>query len=238
MSIYSTVPDIDDLLALSPAQLGGLVIEHLAKNPPNVEGMVHLKGAFGPETLREYGARRDEAAQALAEGWAWLINHGLLVPHVEQHAHGWYVLSRHGRTLRSRDKVSAYARGSVLPQNLVHPTILAVSEAAFVSGDYQTAVRSAFVEVEIAVRQAAPSLSPQLTGVDLMRAAFQPTSGPLREDEDLPGEREGLMHLLAGTMGAFRNPTSHRRVSIRPEDAARLLVFASFLLDTVDSRRP
>jgi hypothetical protein len=45
-----------------------------------------------------------------------------------------------------------------------------------------------------------------LLGVSLMRAAFHPREGPLRDDNLVSGEREAEMHMFSGAIGHAKNP--------------------------------
>ena len=44
----------------------------------------------------------------------------------------------------------------------------------------------------------------------MMREAFHPKKGPLANKSELEGERDALMHFIAGAVGRFENPTGHR----------------------------
>lgn len=71
----------------------------------------------------------------------------------------------------------------------------------------------------------------------LMRRAFHPDTGPLRDATWVAGERDAEMALFAGAIGFAKNPASHRDVDVPPLEATRLIVFAAHLLDVVDRRR-
>ena len=75
-------------------------------------------------------------------------------------------------------------------------------------------------------------------GTDLMRKAFHERTGPLT-DQSLPkAEREGFAHLFAGAIGAYKNPHSHRKVTIDDlREAQRQLLQASHLLHIVDAAK-
>jgi hypothetical protein len=77
----------------------------------------------------------------------------------------------------------------------------------------------------------------ELVGTNLMRKAFHPETGPLTDKSAVPSEREAEMHLFSGAIGHAKNPGSHRDVTMAPDEAARLIIFASYLLSIVEQRK-
>jgi hypothetical protein len=108
----------------------------------------------------------------------------------------------------------------------------------FRRGDYDVAVLQAFKEVEIAVRKAAnvkgAGYADSEIGVPLMRKAFHPDSGPLTDKNLITAEREAEMHLFAGAIGHAKNPPSRRDFAITAQEAARLIIFASYRLNPIE----
>ena len=68
-----------------------------------------------------------------------------------------------------------------------------------------------------------------------MREAFK-KGGPLADATALEAEQEALAHLFAGAIGSYKNPHSHRSVTIESTEAAEMIVLASHLLGIVDKR--
>ena len=131
--------------------------------------------------------------------------------------------------------MEAYRKANLLPKELLHPMIDYKAYPLFLRGEYDTAVFQAFKEVEVAVREAG-SYEKKDYGVKLMRQAFHPETGKLIDTNQLTAEKEATLALFAGSIGLYKNPSSHRNVDITAVEAAEAIIFASHLLKIVDSR--
>src|SRR5258708_1665843 len=97
-----------------------------------------------------------EVDLALAEAFAWLEAHGLVVPEEGMNGHiGWRHLSRRARCFENEAEFTDYQTARLLPKELLHPAIATTVWLSFMRGAYETAAFEAMREVEIVVRDAA-----------------------------------------------------------------------------------
>ncbi|MDQ3764449.1 MAG: TIGR02391 family protein [Actinomycetota bacterium] len=179
-------------------------------------------------------AREREISAALAEGWGWLMAHGLVVRDPSQSSADAYRVTRLGEeTLKyGVAKLTAAERLGVA----LHPRTAQRVEQQFLLGEYELAVFGAMREVEIRVRELAAAPD-SLLGVPLMQQAFSSNAppGPLTDTEADRGEQKAAMNLFSGAIGLFKNPTSHRAVSYDdPVMASEVILLANLLLRLLD----
>jgi hypothetical protein len=155
-TLTSIFPNPNDLLALEPEELGGVVLE--------IAPGVIQNGMFNHHSLTaqlfqgggnsySHGMHRP-VVLALAEALSWLVSQGLLIIDPDQPAQ-WYRLTRRAMALRTRADVEAYREGRILPIDLLQPTLAEKVRPQFLRGDHDVAIFQAFKEVEVAVRRAA-----------------------------------------------------------------------------------
>ena len=131
---------------------------------------------------------------------------------------------------------SQWTADRLLPAEMLHPELHPVCLPLFRQGHFDTAAFQAFKALEVAVRDAA-GLGDGLVGVHLVRTAFKPDGGPPSDLTTEGGEREALASLMAGAIGSYKNPQSHRRVGVDAAEAREMVVLNSHQLRVVDSRR-
>lgn len=245
MRLHDLFPNADQLVALSPGQLAHALLRALHQE--KTAAVQYVPGHQAPPDPPNYAihdvrlegyeqARHAEVDLAVREAWAWMQRELILVPAHGQ-PHVYFNISRFGQTfLTEGNHPAAINARRLVDAELLHRDLHGAPIDNFWRADYDLSVLSAYRAVEIAVRTAG-NFPQTAIGVPLMRNAFHPQTGALRDDTIPEAEREATSALFAGAIGLFKNANSHRYVQITASEAAALLVFASYLLGIVDERR-
>jgi uncharacterized protein (TIGR02391 family) len=230
-TIYSIITNPEELLKLDLEDVAAVILESLN----SIEHLQLNRNDFAMQrTVQEYPpAYYERLLKALMTGWGYLEREGLIAEMPTKA--GWYFITDKGKTIRSSEDLNAYRSSRMLPKYLLHPIIARKVETAFQNAEYDTAVFQALREVEVAVRNAS-GFSPTDISAALMRKAFDPKTGPMRDDTATDMEKLAISEMFAGLIGAYKSPRSHRHVVLDAVEAAEIIVFASHLLKIVDAR--
>ena len=239
-------PNVADLLATPPEDLAPILLAFAR------EAMKRQNGMFDPNYVnelalgehdrtpqaRQYSNREHKDARLhLAEAWSIIESERLIMPSPDMNgAHGYKVFTQPGREISDAVDLKKFRDAGAFPKSLLHPLIADKVWNALMRGDLGEAVSIAFKAVEEEARAAA-GLTNADFGANLVKRAFDPTNGPLTDQNELPNERKALLDLFAGAMGYFRNPNAHRSVPMTLQDAQDQVMLGSQLLRKIDSRR-
>lgn len=165
----------------------------------------------------------------VADAWAWLEAHALLARDPRDMSGPWQRVSELGKELINDPNAITKLWAADRLSGDLDPA-LGSAKSNFALGDFETAAFAAMKAVEAEVRRVA-RLSNEMLGVNLMRKAFSPKDGVLRDPEAEGGEQQATADLFAGAIGAYKNPASHRTVQFDdPVEAAEVIQLADLLL--------
>lgn len=238
-TIHSIIPDPEALLNLEVPEAGLVLLQYLAS--PNTEGSsatrpVLMSNLFNPAATpaNAYPAQyRAAITEHLIMAGQWLLRENLLIP-APGNTQGWVCVSTRGHSAITREAFDKYRHAALLPKGLLHPSMSATAFSTFMRGDYDIAIFAAFRALENRVRDVCKYPN-QCVGVKLMRDAFDAKNGPLTDRTLVTAEQEAMSNVYAGSMGLFKNPTSHRLNAFdKAEEAVSLVLFANYLINQVD----
>lgn len=222
----------DEIRNLPLPDLSLKLLASLSKEQANFNNLIQgyrQAGGWGtPEP-----ADMDALLARLSDAWCWLESHALIGPSAQNPQSGnWQRPTALGQAVAQDKNAVAKVWAAERLAGDLHPA-LSSARSNFALGDYETAAFAAMKAVEVSVRAAA-GLSNELLGVNLMRKAFSPKDGALRDPGAEGGEQQATADLFAGAIGAYKNPASHRTVQFDdPVEAAEVIQLADLLLRIV-----
>lgn len=216
----------EEIVAMPIDQLALMILKDIARRGHEFWSWYNWNNDW-----RNAGVHTEPVVHAFGEAWGWLHSNGLVADDA-LNTKQFVTRLGHETLKRGPDHLSAVRMASVE----IHPRIAAIVREQFLLGRYELAAFAALRVVEIRVRELAAARK-EAVGVTLMRNAFNPTTGPLRDPSSEGGEQQGLSDLFAGAIATFKNPTSHREVTFEnPIQAAEVIAFASLLHRILDGR--
>lgn len=257
MYFEKVFPEPDVLIELEPEEAGEfllLYLNYLLDTSTGKQNRFNRSNTISPQTpaLLHYASgfvqphqydgntysKAEKISEVLSEAWSWLEREGFLAPSADVSGSGSKLdfVTRRGRKIKLKDDFKQFTHLNLLPRNVLDPILSKKVWSSYIRGEFETAIFSAFKEVEIRMRKAAGASNKDIT-VNLARKAFNPETGVLTDKEAESGEKQACMELFSGVIGFYKSPSSHRDVDYEdPITAVSLILLANNLLKIIDQR--
>jgi len=215
LRISNAVPGVDDLLSMPVEAVAHLVLDDLKEirqKQPNqiswVDLPAYISSYLFPGSVIDHwiygGAKKLEVRQVIAEAYGWLVAQGFLAPHPDRE--NKYCLTRRANDASTSEEFNELRRASSIPWDMIHSDLREHMRRDLINGNYNGAIREAYIRVEVAVREAG-NFDHDDVGVKLMRKAFRlDPPGPLTDQYAQQGEKDAIGNFFAGAMGFVKNP--------------------------------
>ena len=242
--LYQHVPKLEVLLSLEPEELAGRVLPILCRyamlNDTFNKNQVTTSIPYSSDIPGSEGypnVHHDEVRAAVMKAIEFLLTLGL-IEYLPGYAHaGWMKVTEKAKQIGNLEDFQKFMLWRKIDQSMLHPKIAEESVSFVIRREYQQAIFTAMLAIETSVREAG-RYGNKMIGVALMNKAFG-KGGPLRDAEADETEEDGIRSLFAGTIAAYKNPRSHRKVEMDDEiEVMEIIILASHLLYIADSRDP
>lgn len=232
--LSEALPPPEELLQLEPEEVATFLLDYLCDSEEQKRGHLSRHNFTLDDNISRYaGDKTKEVGKAIMEAWCWLEKEGMIAP-TPNSGGDWRYVTKKGFKYRKKADLETYKKSYLLRREALDSNLFDNVYNLFIRGDYDTAVFRSYKEVEVRVREKS-GLPDDLVGVNLMRTAFNPDNGRLADMDSLPAERQATSDLFSGSIGLFKNPSSHRKVNLNdPNEAAEIILFANYLLRLID----
>ena len=235
--VASRLPSPEEISELPPDELGLRLLRIVVDDQQGhlLSRSVVANPSYWADEFGEAGTS-DQFIESMAEAWDWLILNRLVAmkpgaASIDGHAY----VTRRGQAAAADARAQAVLRAEARLDVDLHERLARRVRRQFLLEEYESATFIAMREVEIRVRELA-GYSHSDYGTSMVRNAFSPQDGPLRDPDQDRGEQEATSHLFAGAIGLFKNPSSHREVNFDdPALASEVVLFADLLLRMLDA---
>jgi len=157
---------------------------------------------------------RSDLERVIGRAWKALEDAAFIEePDSHNGKNGYRVPSAKGKGAHAATDYTGVRMRSKFAREMFHPSLPDAAWHAFSVGDYDTAIFEAFKSLEVAVRTKGGFAGADF-GAALMKKAFDPDNGPLRDKAAPRSRRVARCELFTGAFGEIRNPKGHNDPTI------------------------
>jgi uncharacterized protein (TIGR02391 family) len=216
-SIVMQYPTPEQLVSAPPVDVERVLLRHVVEYcsdgmHPWITRDTAIIQLFEPGGYAHSLQAKADVSKVISRAWKKLEDRLFIEePDTYNGKNGFRKPSEEGRQANAAADYAAVSARSKFTRDMFHPDLPDASWNAFSSGDYDSAVFEAFKAVEALVRK---RLAATDFGAALMKKAFDPTTGPLRDEAASATRRKARCDLFTGAFDAIRNPKAHNDPTI------------------------
>jgi uncharacterized protein (TIGR02391 family) len=239
--IFAQYPSPELLLKAPALEVDRILLRHIVEyckdgmHPMITRDSISM-GLFEANGYPYSTQARTDVQRVIGRAWKALDDADFIEePDPDNGKNGYRVPSATGKKMNASADYKGARMRSKFTREMFHRGLPDAAWNAFTVGDYDTAVFEAFKSVEVAVRTKGGFTATDF-GATLMKKAFDPNNGPLRDKAAPAARQKARCDLFTGAFGEIRNPKGHNDPTITDAlVAAEELMAAGVLRRIVDS---
>jgi hypothetical protein len=239
-AIFAHYPSVEQLLAAPDLEVERVLLRYVVEYCANGMHPMVTRDSISSGLFDSGGydysiQARSDVQRVIARAWKGLDYASYIEePDPDNGKNGYRVPSAKGKSARAATDYTGVRMRSNFTRDMFHPALPDAAWNAFTVGDYDTAIFEAFKSLEVAARTKGGFTTGDF-GAALMKKAFDPDTGPLRDKAASRGRRIARCELFTGAFGEIRNPKGHNDPTITDAVvAAEELMAAGVLRRIVD----
>jgi Protein of unknown function (Hypoth_ymh) len=218
-AIFAQYPKAEELLAAADLEIERVLLRHIVEYCTDRLHPMVTRDSISNSLFDAFGysyniQARSDVQRVIARAWKALENAGFIEePDPANGANGYRVPTVAGKAAVAATDYTGVRMRSKFTRDMFHLALPDAAWNAFTVGDYDTAVFETFKSLEVAVRTKG-GFSNTDFGAALMKKAFDPATGPLRDKGAPRGRQLARCELFTGAFGEIRNPKGHNDPTI------------------------
>jgi len=218
-AIIMQYPTPEQLVSAPPGDVERVLLRHVVEYcsdgmHPWITRDSAIIQLFEPGGYAHSPQAKADVSKVMSRAWKKLEDRLFIEePDTYNGKNGYRKPSEEGRQANAAVDYAAVSARSKFTRDMFHPKLPDAAWNAFLSGDYDTAVFEAFKAIEAEVRKKGNFTSGDF-GAGLMKSAFDPNTGPLRDRAAKPRKQKARCDLFTGAFDEIRNPKAHNDPTI------------------------
>ena len=148
-------------------------------------------------------------------------------------SNGFVYITRRGKRYASVEEMKIYMVERYLSLDVLNPDLRRKIYSDFLKGEFDSAAFKALKLVEVRAREIG-GLSSDVHGKGVFQELFSPECTQTLPDDYSEKDRGNIINLFRASYELYRNPSGHRDIDMKVEEAVEIIMLANHLLRILD----